>query len=436
MIVAIFLVFLYCIQDGFALISRNSATSMHAKLFSSISSSATALIRKGKLKEVQVLRKKMEDKQGQHPLSKYLSHRVNISPSPGVQFYEFLYTKKGTLKVLTEYNHKSKTGFILGLPSPEVLGGILRDCSQGVIVSMDKRSGGCTVDEFERFTTEQYKARKSLPGSVPVVWNDYIVDDLQISLAAAYGASAVVLNVDILSNPSTTPTSSSSSSSSSSSASSSSLADTQLSHLLSACDAASLGHLVLVKNLAEFRHAVDCGARVVCFHNLDEEELVQVYPIAAQYAEAHSAAIVPGVTAGAHPNTIDASEHGSALIHKPLSSSLSSSSSSSSAAVVVAAAAGGGSAGARKDILIGARLRPAGDFATYIEVDMAWTLRDVGYHFLWPSVEAVFATSINDVYTCLTAMRAKASREFYSPRQFFMERSREGAQEYLGDILY
>jgi len=34
------------------------------------------------------------------------------------------------------------------------------------------------------------------------------------------------------------------------------------------------------------------------------------------------------------------------------------------------------------------------------------------------------------------AMKSKASKDFISPRQFLMDRKKEGATEYLGDILF
>jgi hypothetical protein len=43
---------------------------------------------------------------------------------------------------------------------------------------------------------------------------------------------------------------------------------------------------------------------------------------------------------------------------------------------------------------------------------------------------------MGDIYSSILAMRSKASRIFLSPRQFLMDRKKEGAQEYLGDILY
>ena len=83
-----------------------------------------------------------------------------------------------------------------------------------------------------------------------------------------------------------------------------------------------------------------------------------------------------------------------------------------------------------------ARLRPESDFSAYAEIDSAWLLRDGGFHCVWPSADAVYATGMSDIYTTVLAMRSKASRLFISPRQFLMDRLKEGAKEYLGDILY
>jgi hypothetical protein len=55
---------------------------------------------------------------------------------------------------------------------------------------------------------------------------------------------------------------------------------------------------------------------------------------------------------------------------------------------------------------------------------------------VWPSPDAVYHNGFLDLYSILQAMRAKASPKFLSPRQFLMERKKEGATEYLGDILY
>ena len=312
------------------------------------SSSITSLIRKGKKKEAQQLLKEIEDAKGDHYISKFINNR-EFPPAHGkapVKFHEYTFTKKGTLKIFAEYNMKAKTGFILGLPPPEVIGDTFRDTVQAVILSMDKRNGGCTSKEFSRFTIEQFRARKNLPGPVPIVWNDYIVDEIQIAQAAALGGAAVVLTPEMTEN---------------------------LSSLINSCTKYDMGSIVMAKDLNEVNIAIDAGAKSICLYNMDDNQL------------AETRKLIPVKN---------------------------------------------------DEIQIGAKLRAEGDFSTFAEVDLAWTLRDLGYNFIWPSTEAVFANNINDVYTCLIAMRAKASREFYSPRQYFMERQKEGSQEYLGDILY
>lgn len=42
--------------------------------------------------------------------------------------------------------------------------------SAGIVVVLDKRSGGATVDEFRRFTVEQTRARIMTPSPIPIIW--------------------------------------------------------------------------------------------------------------------------------------------------------------------------------------------------------------------------------------------------------------------------
>ena len=91
---------------------------------------------------------------------------------------------------------------------------------------------------------------------------------------------------------------------------------------------------------------------------------------------------------------------------------------------------------AADDLVMIAKIRPEEDFPIYHEIDLCWILRDNGFAAVWPSPESVFGTGFPDIYPNVMAMRAKASRVFLSPRQFLMDRKKEGATEYLGDILY
>jgi hypothetical protein len=233
------------------------------------------------------------------------------------------------------------------MPPPEIIGGALRDAgAKAIIVSLDKRSGGTSIEEFHRFTKEQARARILVPGPLPIVWNDYVVNKIQIAMAAAYGASAITLTPDLV--------------------------DSSLKDYVDECKKHSLEAIVLVKDLEESKQALEAGARCICMHTLEESELV--------------------------------------ALRKQLPDD--------------------------QGISYIARLRPESDFSIYGEIDTAWVLRDNGFNVVWPSPEAVFGTGMGDMYSAVLAMKAKAGRLFVSPRQYMMDRKKEGAQEYLGDILY
>jgi hypothetical protein len=234
----------------------------------------------------------------------------------------------------------------MGMPPPEIVGGALRDSgAKAIIVSMDKRSGGTSFEEFHRFTKEQARARILIPGPLPVIWNDFVVHKIQIAHAAALGAAGITLLPEFIDN---------------------------LKEYVDECKLHHIEAIVLVKTLEESHAALDAGARCLCLNTLEEPQLIQ--------------------------------------LRKQLPND--------------------------DNICYIARLRPETDFSIYGEIDTAWVLRDNGFNCVWPSPEAIFATGMGDMYSAVLAMKAKAGRSFLSPRQFMMERNKEGAKEYLGDILY
>jgi hypothetical protein len=256
----------------------------------------------------------------------------------------------GCVSVLAEYNKKNKnTGFIIGMPPPEIMGGILRDSgARGIVVSMDKRSGGTSLEEFRKFTVEQSRATKLMPKPIPIIWHDFIVDNVQIATAAAYGAAAITLHFAFTDN---------------------------MAGAVQYARDNGVVPIVCVESINEAEAALDAGANVICLEKMTEDELVE-----ARLA---------------------------------LPSSAKS-----------------------PDLKIIARLRPEGSFTAYAEIDQAWRMRDNDFHGVWPSPDAVYATGISDIYPTVLAMRAKTARKFMSPRQFLMDRKKEGAEEFLGDILY
>ena len=254
------------------------------------------------------------------------------------------------MSVLAEYNMRNQnTGFIIGMPPPEIMGGVLRDAgARAIVCSMDSRSGGVTDDYFRRFTIEQSRARLFMPHPIPVVWHDYIVDHVQISQAAAFGAAAITLHNAFIDD---------------------------IEAAVHFTKKQGMEPIVFCESIAEAYTALEVGAKTLCFEKMDEEAL-----IAARQA-------------------LPSREEDPELVCI-------------------------------------AKLRPETDFSTYGEIDLAWTLRDNAFQAVWPSPDAVYAQGMSDIYPTILAMRAKAGRKFLSPRQFLMDRNKEGAEEFLGDILY
>jgi len=322
-------------------VSMNSATP---------ASPSASLVKKGKRKLVEELKKELQEQGADHEVYKYLQSKERpVGIIKPIDFYVANKNKFKTLSVLVEYNKKAKTGFITGMPMPEIMGGVYRDCgAKGIVVSLDQRLGGASMEEFRSFTKEQAKARLFLPPPLPIVWNDLIIDHVQIDFAATLGASAVVLYADLLDDFSAT---------------------------VAYCKQLELEPIVMIKNEEEAKMAMATGVRCMCLHSMDEPELIALREKLPSNEE-------------------------------------------------------------QPDLLFIAKLRPETDFSTYFEIDLAWVLRDFGFHSVWPSPEAIHCTGMSDIYPAISALKSKASRQFLSPRQFLMERKKEGATEYLGDILY
>jgi indole-3-glycerol phosphate synthase len=314
-------------------------------------SPATTLIRKAKLKEVQDIKSAIVAEGVDHVISQFLDKRQRpFGVGEPIKFKSAISsTKFNSISVLVEYNKKAKTGFILGLPPPEIMGGVIRDTgAKAVVVSLEKRTGGAVAEEVERFCREQTRARLELPGPIPIVWNDYIVDSVQVQHAAAMGAAAVTIYEDFFET------------------------EAEYQAVITECRSQNIEPIIMIKSIDEANRGLKAGATVFTAYSLDEADLLALRKQ------------LPNDPANVYM----------------------------------------------------ARLRPEGTFSVYSEIDTSWTLRDSGFQGVWPSPEGVYATGLPDVYPNVAAMRSKASRKYLSPRQFLMDRKKEGAQEYLGDILY
>jgi len=124
--------------------------------------------------------------------------------------------RKGTITVIAEYKRKiadgangyvnvnggdskSKANSNLGVNEPNLLSSEFREFgAAGIAVLADERMGGCDYEDMEAFIEEQRRSKNDVPGPVPIINSDVIVDEVQIAQSATVGAGAVVLDYELL----------------------------------------------------------------------------------------------------------------------------------------------------------------------------------------------------------------------------------------------
>jgi len=98
-------------------------------------SAATTLIKKNKIKENAALLEQLKSNP-EHSINLFLKDGTRpqgiLDP---INFYKTAYGKHDSVSVIPEYNKKVKTGFIAGMPPPEIMGGVLRDAGAKAIVA-------------------------------------------------------------------------------------------------------------------------------------------------------------------------------------------------------------------------------------------------------------------------------------------------------------
>ena len=165
-----------------------------------------------------------------------------------------LHKRKGTITVIAEYKRRlADSSFVNERFVPELLSPEFRESgASGIAVMADERMGGCTYVDVKGFVEEQRQAKSKVPGPVTVINNDLIIDELQVAQTAAYGASAVVLSLQLL-------------------------GDDETQKLMKASRAVDLEVIVTVSSHEEAQKAVDLGARMLMVVNVPGvEEKVKV----------------------------------------------------------------------------------------------------------------------------------------------------------------
>jgi indole-3-glycerol phosphate synthase len=128
--------------------------------------------------------------------------------------------RKGTITIIAEYKRKIADGAngyisvndggdnakeqpgvesIGAVNEPILLSSEFREFgAAGIAVLADDRMGGCDYEDLNTFVEEQRRAKNEVPGPVAVINSDVIVDEVQIAKSAVAGASAVILDYELL----------------------------------------------------------------------------------------------------------------------------------------------------------------------------------------------------------------------------------------------
>ena len=116
------------------------------------------------------------------------------------ELQSLLTKRKGTISVVAEYKRKLEgSGFIKDVTLPEILSPVFREFgASAVAVLADERTGGCTYDDVKAMVEEQEEARGDVPGPLPVISSDLIVDEIQIAQARDAGAVAVTVTYSVV----------------------------------------------------------------------------------------------------------------------------------------------------------------------------------------------------------------------------------------------
>ena len=153
---------------------------------------------------------------------------------------QVLTRRKGTITLIAEYKRKIEgAGYIDEVFDPEILSPTFREFgASGIAVMADERMGGCSYKDLADFIEEQRRAANKVPGSVMVINNDLIVDEIQVARTAAIGAKGIVLTFNII-------------------------GEEKVSELLKAAKAVEIEAIVAVSTKEEAQTAVNLSARII-----------------------------------------------------------------------------------------------------------------------------------------------------------------------------
>uniref|UniRef100_A0A7S4QWQ1 indole-3-glycerol-phosphate synthase n=1 Tax=Ditylum brightwellii TaxID=49249 RepID=A0A7S4QWQ1_9STRA len=239
-------------------VSAFTATTTHPNTYAkrSITTELHAIgVLARKAKEMSV-RKYVEDGVEENVMAKVKEMKsgldsVSLDGDEAGPLQQALTKRKGTISLIAEYKRRlmdDKAGYIDEIFSPKIMSPTFREFGATALAVMaDERMGGCTYEDVAMFVEEQKKAQGDMPGPLPVISSDLIVDELQLAQAAAVGAKAVTITLGVVSAE-------------------------KVSFYLKAAKTLDLEVIVNVATAEQAQAAVDAGATLICVAGVDGAE--------------------------------------------------------------------------------------------------------------------------------------------------------------------
>jgi indole-3-glycerol phosphate synthase len=133
-------------------------------------------------------------------LQKIKDHSGKEVEQRPTELQALLTRRKGTISIIAEYKRKIEgSGFLTEILDPVLLSPVFREFgAAAVAVLADERAGGCTYDDVVTIVEEQNDALGDVPGPLPVISSELIVDEIQIAQAADAGAKAVTVTYGVV----------------------------------------------------------------------------------------------------------------------------------------------------------------------------------------------------------------------------------------------
>lgn len=159
--------------------------------------------------------------------------------------------RKGTLSIVAEYKRKlDSSGYMSEtIPAVVTLGPVFREFgASACAVAADERFGGCTYVDLADMVKEQAGAQGEVPGPLPVISSDRIVDEIQIARAKVSGAAAVMVSYEMVGKE-------------------------KVAQFVKNARGVGLETIVEVRNKEEASDAVEAGATLLCVVGAEEDKL-------------------------------------------------------------------------------------------------------------------------------------------------------------------